>query len=169
MSIFGNFIVENQCEDSDLDSVLEGTCLGSFSIIAEAKRIPPELRLDVSDIISASTFKSKTKKVLEYMKEEGYSDKQISKTVYMWYYSIIGNTVGLEQCRRYEPRMSYYFDLVNKYCTEKHKKLIKKDVEKTIPAIKKYKEKNDNSSNPKDISKNLAYLDDLEKNISKLK
>ena len=102
------------------------------------------------------------------MENQGYSEKKISREVYAWYYAIIGNTFNTNHTG-YEQDMGYYFNLVNKYCTEKHKSKIIKDVEKTIPSIKKYKEQNENSKNPKDISKNLDYLKDIERNLSKLK
>lgn len=173
MGIYGSLSNNNYSfeESAELDEIFEDTVIGESAILLElslGSKIPKDLEMSVDDCIYSSKFKSKTKKIIEYMESQGYSEKKISREVYAWYYAIIGNTFNTNHTG-YEQDMGYYFNLVNKYCTEKHKSKIIKDVEKTIPGIKKYKEQNENSKNPKDISKNLDYLKDIERNLSKLK
>ena len=173
MGIYGSLSNNNYNfeESVELDEIFEDTVIGESAILLElslGKKFPKELVINADDCIDASKFKVKSKKAIEYMESEGFSEKQISKNVYTWYYSIIG-TIFSTEGGKYKQDMGYYFSLVNKYCNEKQKSLIKKDIEKTIPGIKKYKEKNENSKNPKDISKNLDYLKDIERNVSKLK
>ena len=147
-------------------TIFEGCYIGT---VLERAKIPADLKLSVEDVLSASKFKSKTTAILKFAKENEYTEKQISKLVYAWYWAIIGNTFGSKDIKKYEPKMSYYLDLVNQYCDDKQKARIKKDIEQTITAIEKLEEKNKAAKEPKDISLNLAYLKDIKHNINKLK
>lgn len=170
MSIYGKpFGMVKETVDC-YDELLEDTAISlseSFDILAESK-MPQELKLDVPDIASASKFKSKTKKILDWMESNDWTEKKISKAVYMWYFSIIGTTFGGD-CKKYEPKMSYLVDLVNKYCNDKQRSKIKKDMEKTIEAIDKLEERNKNADQKKDISLNLDYRKDITSAVKKIK
>lgn len=149
MSIYGtlfnnntNSIIEESIneeimnEDTILSSVLEQ------SVLSESK-IPQELRIsDPNEVKSASKFKEKTKKIIEFMEKDGWTEKKISASVYGFYYAIIGNTFDDPKSTKYEPKLVYYVDLVNKYCIEKHSSKVKKDMDKTLAMFKKMEDNN---------------------------
>lgn len=173
MSIYGKPFGFKESSNVDCyDELFESTAISlseSFDILTESK-LPQELKLDVPDIISASKFKSKTKKVLDFMQDDNWSEKKIAKTVYMWYFAIIGCTFN-GTCKKYEPKMNYMVDLVNKYCNDKQRSRIKKDMEKTIDAIDKLEERNNNADKDKkrDITLNLDYRKDITAAVKKIK
>ena len=170
MSIYGKPFGSIRESVDCYDELFENSAISlseSFDILTESK-LPQELKLDVPDIVSASKFKSKTKKILDWMESDNWSEKKIGRTVYMWYFAIIGNTFG-GNCKKYEPKMSYLIDLVNKYCNDKQRSRIKKDMEKTIEAIDKLEERNKNADQKKDISLNLDYRKDITSAVKKIK
>ena len=112
---------------------------GVFKDFFKAQKLPAKLKMEVEDIKSASKFKTKTEKILKYFKDEEWSEKAIAKNVYMWYYAIVGTefSEGVDRKDKYQPKMQYFTSLALKYCTDKQKAMIKRDIEKTIEAINK--------------------------------
>lgn len=144
MSIYGKqlyFTNESVNELIDESTVLSQVLEQNELLLTESK-IPNELKIsDPRDVKSASKFKEKTKKIIQFMENDGWNEKKISQQVYMFYYAIIGNTFDDPNSTKYEPKLGYYVDLVNKYCIYKHSAKIKKDMDKTLQSLDKLQEK----------------------------
>lgn len=167
MSIYGNQLFANSAvNERDSEYLFENTYVGD--IISEAK-IPQDIKMSTEDFLSSSRFKQKSRKYLDYAKENDIKSKIVAKTVYTWYYGLIGSYFGSQSNKKYQPILGYYIDLVNKYCNDKQKNRIKTDMEKTIDAVDKYKERNEKSKEPKDISLNLAWQKDVKSVVNKIK
>ena len=126
------------------------------------KRLPKELQLDVSWIgsdASASKFKAACEKQIKYMEENDFGEKKISKSIYWLYYGILGNAFSNKD-NKYVPKMSVLVPLLNKYCDDKQRSLIKKDIEQTIAAIEKLKERSELQE---------AWYKDIKANLNKIK
>ena len=126
--IYGNTFLKEE-----YGYITEGTIRDFF----KSQKLPAELKMDVADIKSAAKFKSKTAKILKWYQDNDMSEKGIAKNVFMWYFAIVGTefSEGIDRKEKYEPKMQYYITLCSKYCNEKQKARIKKDMEDTIDAI----------------------------------
>lgn len=167
MSIYGSLnkqIVENS-EVFDIDSIQESMDLASDTIaVSERVIVPQEMKVTVDDFHgSSAALKTKYEKVIKYMKDNGAKDKEIAKQVYFFYYAIIGNTFD-GQCKKYDPKMGWYIAMANKYCDDKQRSKIKKDMEKTIVALDKMKDQGKTLS---ELQK--AYYKDISANVGKIK
>ncbi len=119
---------------------------GAIKDFFKNQKVPNEIKLtNVNDFRSASTFKAKTTKLLKYFKDENWSEKAIAKAIYMWYFGIVGCefSEGIDRKEKYQPKMQYYTSLVLKYCNDKQKEKLKKDMENTIVDINKREKKTD--------------------------
>lgn len=168
-------------ENYDLSIIIDSDTIKALSeasgIILESNRnvkIPKELQLTEEDIIgNVSILKSKVEKQIKYLEDNLQDEsnkflgkdksKIISDTVYIIYYSILGCTFG-EKTIKYNPKMSWYVGILNKYCEEKKRSLIKKDMEKTIIRLKQIQ---DNGKELNNIQK--AWLKDISDNVNKIK
>lgn len=178
MGIFtGRLLLENSVEESDkfLDfSTLNFTELESRHIFKEEvlsegfltrdPKIPDNIKITSDDIISVSKFKSKSKALLLWMEKNGYSEKKISSSVKMWYFAIIGTTFanGINDTKKYQPKMVYMCQLVEDYCVDKHKASVKKDLQQTIDALEKAKDKKELTQLQSD------YYNDIKKAIKEI-
>ena len=161
--VYGNLFSEsnNQEENSEI-SIME-----SLDIIQEYKaaKLPAELKIDEEDIINATRFKSKIQKIIKFLEDNNYTEKQISKTVSGFYYAIVGTTFySSKQTDKYQPKIAWLATYINKYCIEKNKNRIKTDIERTIVTLDKRSEKEGGLS---DFLK--AYYTDIKNALSKLK
>ena len=139
----------------------------SESVLMEAKRvkIPNELKLTPDSFSNDQKFKKALSEVIKYMEDNNASEKQLSKQVYLMYYGIIGNTFanGVDG-PRFGHQLTILVPYINKYCTDKQKDRIKKDMDKTINALNKLV---DNGNKLTVLQK--SYLEDLLNAAKKLK
>lgn len=145
-------------------AVDEDTVL-SEGIFSKKEKLPKcPITLDPKDALSASVFKKKTTEIIKFYKENGYTDKQISKLVFGWYYEIVIRTFDNKNNsnRTYEPKMVYLAGLLNKYAEKKYIDIIVKDINRTIKSLEKTAEKKELTSLQK------AYLADIKKAIKVL-
>lgn len=127
-------------------------------------KCPPELKLDVPDLLSDSKFKSKLPKLVKYYLDNNAKEKDLSRQLYMIYYGILGSTFGDKSVKSHGSTVTFLVDYVNKYCTDKHKTLMKKDIEKTIDTLEKMK------LNRKELTKlQLDWLKDITTALKKFK
>ena len=159
--VYGQLIKEQEEELNEL-SILE-----SLDLIQEFKlsSLPKELKLNEDDIINSSKFKSKVPKIIKYMEDNNCTEKQISKHVASFYYGILGTTFYSPNqiSNKYQPKIAWLVTYINKYCVDKDKNRIKKDIIKTIEALDKRSQKTELN----DLQK--AWYNDIKSALTKLK
>ncbi len=167
---------ENYDLFSNMDSIK--VLSESTNIILESNRnvkIPQELQLTDDDLLgSVSAIDSKVKKIIKYLEDnlKDESDKIfgrdkskiISDNLGGIYLGLVGVIFYGKEGNKYTPKMSWYVGILNKYCNEKTKSFIKKDIERTITSFEKMQKMKKELNN---IQK--AWLKDISDNVNKIK
>lgn len=158
----------------DIDTINCITESSNFICLESKFAIPQEYKLTEEDINGdLSKLKSKYDKIIKYM-EDNLEDKPnkflgksksttISDSVYGLYYSILGCTFS-DPNLRYKPKMSWYVGMINKYCEDKKRSKIKKDMESTINSLTKME---NNGKQLNQLQKD--WLKDISENVNKIK
>lgn len=136
-----------------------------LGLINRDPKIPDNMKINENDIKSASKFKSKVKALVYWMEKNGYSEKKISANIRGIYYSVIGVTFanGINSEEKYQPKMNFLATMVEDYCIDKAKEIIKKDLANTISSLDKIK------SSGKELTQlQKDYYDDINKAIKQI-
>lgn len=113
--------------------------------------IPLELKINDTDLVTPSSFKKKNEKIKKIYEEKGLENK-LSEYYKALYYGIFGNTFFNDH--KYVSILPIIVPDIKKYCSEKDKKLIQKNIDKTIETLEKKDELNE---------KQKAWLKDIKK------
>lgn len=124
--------------------------------VCESVKIPQDMKLDTPDLLSDAAFKKKFDALIKYLIDNNATAKQLSKTVYMYYYALVGAAFGTKNVASHGMTVTYLAKYINKYCDTKQKSRIKKDMDKTIKAIDKLEEKGKITQLQKDWRKDIT-------------
>lgn len=163
MSIYSKYNVVK--EDSSFDD--DSTCLGlleSMNYLTEGVKIPKELRIaDPAVFNNASKFKASVEKIIKHLEENDAKEKDFNKNIKSLYYGVLGNTFGFDPNGKYSSVLPVAITYIAKYCDDKAKASIKKDMEKTITAFEKME-----AANKPFSDKQKGWYADIKKCVKKL-
>ena len=146
---YGLFFDYNQLDQYDESFEMEPV---RESVFTKYVKIPKEMRLVDADFLNASVLKSKSEKLLKFLVDNKAPEKQLSFMSANMYWGLVGATFS----QGTESGISHTGDTVtfviqkyvSKYCIDKIKARIKKDIEDTITGLNRIE-----ASGKKDLTK----------------
>ena len=146
---YGLFFDYNQLDQYDESFEMEPV---RESVFTKYVKIPKEMRMVDADYLNASIFKSKSAELLKFLLDNKAPEKQLSFMAAGLYWGLVGATFS----QGTESGISHTGDTVtfviqkyvSKYCIDKTKAIIKKDIEDTITGLNRIE-----ASGKKDLTK----------------